>query len=121
MDRFTKLLENGSIVVDCNICDQNQRTCHPLYCRHRLIQRLAEYEGTGLEPDEIDTVTSRRRMTMTASEWRKRHKKCKFCVHCVYRHLPPCCPSYFWCNAKMTIVNEEVPRIFCNVFKPKEV
>lgn len=58
MDRFTKLLENGSIVVDCNICDQNQRTCHPLYCRHRLIQRLAEYEGTGLEPDEIDMLQS---------------------------------------------------------------
>lgn len=58
MDRFTKLLENGSIVVDCNICDQNQRTCHPLYCRHRLIQRLAEYEDTGLEPEEIDMLQS---------------------------------------------------------------
>lgn len=74
-----------------------------------------------MERPGLPTGASRRMTEMTVAEWRKRNKKCKFCVHCVYKDLPPCCPSYFWCNAKMMVVDEEIPRIFCKVFKSREV
>ena len=54
-------------------------------------------------------------------KWRRKHKRCKWCVHHKYV-MPPamCCPSFCECEAKGKIVNDEFPRPFCNLFALKK-
>lgn len=56
--------------------------------------------------------------------WRRKHKKCLFCVHC--EPLTPfdlaveCCPSRKWCKAKQTSVRFDMYRPWCRIFKLKK-
>lgn len=55
---------------------------------------------------------------MTVTEYRNTHRKCKYCQHLHYITLPPFATGPdTWCNAKMTIVNDDIPRPFCKVFQ----
>ena len=57
MDRLTKRLEDGQAVMNCLECDLNRDgCCTALACRNRLKDRLADYEDTGLRPDEMNAV-----------------------------------------------------------------
>lgn len=64
MDRLTIRLPDGQACVDCNRC-KSERTgestdvkemCSTLYCRNRLKDRLAAFEDTFLDPDELLTL-----------------------------------------------------------------
>lgn len=64
MDRLTIRLPDGQACVDCNRC-KSERTgestdvkemCSTLYCRNRLKDRLATFEDTFLDPDELLTL-----------------------------------------------------------------
>lgn len=57
MERYTKRLNDGQAVMDCQGCPESWRSvpgsgCTALYCRDRLKDRVAAYEDTGLEPQE---------------------------------------------------------------------
>ena len=54
---------------------------------------------------------------LPVDKWRRKHKKCKWCIYHKYV-VPPsmCCPSFCECTAKDKIVNEDVPRPFCSLF-----
>lgn len=62
MERLTKRDTDGQAMMDCEKCkaDWTGRhgkpmfDCTALYCRNRLKDRLAAYEDTRLEPEEID-------------------------------------------------------------------
>ena len=54
---------------------------------------------------------------MTVNEWRNKHRKCLFCVHCDTR-VSFGCES--WCKAKAKMVNDDLPRFFCVLFRLKE-
>lgn len=57
MSRYTKRLEDGQAVMDCKSCILNSlKECTALGCRNRIKDRLAAYEDTGMEPEEIRTV-----------------------------------------------------------------
>ena len=50
--------------------------------------------------------------------YRRRHPKCKWCNHCRYVTPPAMiCPSYYRCDVKDKVVNENVSRLFCSVFE----
>lgn len=59
---------------------------------------------------------------MTKEQWRKKHKRCKWCSHAQL-----CGPhftigrngnvTYYECTAKDKVVNENKPRPFCRVFE----
>lgn len=54
-------------------------------------------------------------------KWRRKHKKCKWCIY--NKHVVPpamCCPSFCECIAKDKIINEDIPRPFCSLFALKE-
>lgn len=53
--RVTKRDGGGNAVMDCDNCEIKYReSCCSLYlCRNALINKLAAYEDTGLEPEEI--------------------------------------------------------------------
>ena len=61
MERLTKRLEDGQAVMDCAAClvswhkkrEKDIPYCTALFCRNRLKERLAAYEDTGMEPEEI--------------------------------------------------------------------
>ena len=61
MDRLTKRLGDGQAVMDCGACgvswhkkhEKDMPYCTALHCRNRLKDRLAAYEDTGLEPEQI--------------------------------------------------------------------
>ena len=61
MERLTIRLSDGQACVDCNRCksertgdsDDVKAMCSTLYCRNRLKDRLAAFEDTHLEPDEM--------------------------------------------------------------------
>lgn len=64
MERLTIRLPDGQACVDCNRC-KSERTsesneakemCSTLYCRNRLKDRLAAFEDTFLNPDELLTL-----------------------------------------------------------------
>mgnify|MGYP004652587249 FL=1 len=64
MDRLTIRLPDGQACVDCNRC-KSERTgestdvkemCSTLYCRNRLKDRLAAFEDTFLDPEELLTL-----------------------------------------------------------------
>lgn len=61
MERLTKRDTDGQVMMDCEKCKadwagrhgQPMFDCTSLYCRNRLKNRLADYEDTGLEPEEV--------------------------------------------------------------------
>lgn len=64
MERLTIRLPDGQACVDCNRC-KSERTsesneakemCSTLYCRNRLKDRLAAFEDTFPDPDELLTL-----------------------------------------------------------------
>lgn len=61
MERYTKRLNDGQAVMDCQGCPESWMSvpgsgCTALYCRDRLKDRVAAYEDTGLEPQEIERI-----------------------------------------------------------------
>ena len=62
MERLTKRDTDGQAMMDCQKCEADWTgkhgkpmvDCTALYCRNRLKDRLAAYEDTRLEPEEID-------------------------------------------------------------------
>lgn len=60
--RMTKRNTDGQAMMDCQKCEADWTgkhgkpmvDCTALYCRNRLLDRLVEYEDTGLTPEEID-------------------------------------------------------------------
>lgn len=61
MERLTKRHEDGQAVMDCNACrerhiNDQDMYCSALYCRNRLKDRVADYEDTGMEPQEIEKI-----------------------------------------------------------------
>lgn len=61
MERMTKRDTDGQVMMNCEKCKadwtgkhgQPMVDCTALYCRNRLKNRLAAYEDTGLEPEEV--------------------------------------------------------------------
>ena len=54
MERLTKRLPDGKMVMDCDSCKQKKdKQCTFYECRASLIKRLAAYEDTGMTPEEI--------------------------------------------------------------------
>ena len=63
MGRLTKRDTDGRAMMDCQKCEADwtgkhgkpmaMADCTALYCRSRLLDRLVEYEDTGLEPEEV--------------------------------------------------------------------
>lgn len=59
--RLTKRDTDGQAMMDCQKCEADwtgkhgkpMADCTALYCRNRLLDRLAEYEDTGLTPEQI--------------------------------------------------------------------
>lgn len=64
MERLTKRVTDGQAMMDCEKCKADWTgkhgkpmvDCTALYCRNRLKARLAAYEDTGLEPDEVTAL-----------------------------------------------------------------
>ena len=64
MERLTKRDADGQAMMDCQKCKADWTgkhgkplvDCTALYCRNRLLDRLAEYEDTGLEPEEVSAL-----------------------------------------------------------------
>ena len=62
MERLTKRDNDGRAMLDCQKCEADwtgkhgkpMADCTALYCRNRLLDRVAEYEDTELTPEEID-------------------------------------------------------------------
>lgn len=58
MERLTKRDTDGQAMMDCQKCEADwtgkhgkpMADCTALYCRNRLLDRLVEYEDTGLSP-----------------------------------------------------------------------
>lgn len=62
MKRYTKRLPDGQAVMDCQSCPESWmgksgERCTALYCRNRLKNRVAAYEDTGLDPEDILSAT----------------------------------------------------------------
>lgn len=61
MERLTKRDADGQAMMDCQKCKADwtgkhgkpMADCTALYCRNRLLDRLAEYEDTGLSPEKV--------------------------------------------------------------------
>lgn len=59
--RLTKRDTDGQAMMDCQKCEADwtgkhgkpMADCTAQYCRNRLLNRLVEYEDTGLTPEEI--------------------------------------------------------------------
>ncbi len=64
MERLTKRDTDGKVMMDCEKCKADWMgrygkpmvDCTALYCRNRLKDRLAAYEGTGLTPEEVNDI-----------------------------------------------------------------
>lgn len=60
MERYTKRLDDGQAAMDCEqckkMCGKYGDYCSVLRCRNRLKDRVAAYEDTGLEPQEIEKI-----------------------------------------------------------------
>jgi hypothetical protein len=54
---------------------------------------------------------------MTVSEWRSKHKKCKYCRYGKREYSPM--GGYYNCLVRDKIVYPSLPRPFCKVFKVK--
>lgn len=63
-ERMTKRDTDGQAMMDCEKCKADwtgkhgkpMADCTALYCRNRLLDRLVEYEDTGIEPEAVETV-----------------------------------------------------------------
>lgn len=63
-ERMTKRDTDGQAMMDCQKCESDwtgkhgkpMADCTALYCRNRLLDRLAEYEDTGLTPEEVSAL-----------------------------------------------------------------
>ena len=61
MERLTKRDADGQAMMDCEKCKADwtgkhgkpMADCTALYCRNRVKDRLAEYEDTGLTPEQV--------------------------------------------------------------------
>lgn len=58
MERLTKRNTNGQAMMDCEKCKADWTgkpmvDCTALYCHNRLKDRIAAYEDTRLEPEEV--------------------------------------------------------------------
>lgn len=61
MERLTKRDADGQAMMDCQKCKADwtgkhgkpMADCTALYCRNRLLDRLAEHEDTGLSPEKV--------------------------------------------------------------------
>ena len=64
MERLTKRDTDGQAMMDCEKCKADwtgkhgkpMADCTALYCRNRLLDRLVEYEDTGLTPEEVSAL-----------------------------------------------------------------
>lgn len=61
MKRYTNRLDDGQAIMNCQDCDTDWTNnhapkCTVMYCRNRLKDRVAAYEDTGLEPQEIEKI-----------------------------------------------------------------
>jgi hypothetical protein len=61
VERYTKRLDDGQAVMDCQSCKEKHINdqdmyCSALNCRNRLKDRLAAYEELDLEPQEIERI-----------------------------------------------------------------
>lgn len=62
--RMTKRDTDGQAMMDCQKCKADwtgkhgkpMADCTALYCRNRLLDRLAEYEDTGLTQEEVSAL-----------------------------------------------------------------
>lgn len=63
-ERMTKRDTDGQAMMDCQKCEADwtgkhgkpMADCTALYCRNRLLDRLVEYEDTGLTPELVREV-----------------------------------------------------------------
>ena len=57
---------------------------------------------------------------MTKEEYRTKHKKCKWCIHCrlnpIHQIGIPIKP-YCTCDIKDKVVKENTPKLFCKCFE----
>lgn len=61
MERLTKRNTNGQAMMDCEKCKADWTgkpmvDCTALYCHNRLKDRIAAYEDTRLEPEEVTAL-----------------------------------------------------------------
>lgn len=59
MDRLTKKF-NGAYATNCDNCPKHGNCYDATNCRRVLVNRLAAYEDTGLEPEEITAIVKAR-------------------------------------------------------------
>ena len=63
-ERLTQRDSDGQAWVNCKMCEaawmkkhgEKMPDCTALYCRNRLKDRLAEYEDTGLTPEQVEEL-----------------------------------------------------------------
>lgn len=63
-ERLTKRDTDGQAMMDCQKCEADwtgkhgkpMADCTALYCRNRLLDRLVEYEDTGLTPEQCENA-----------------------------------------------------------------
>lgn len=63
-ERMTRRDADGQAVMDCQKCKADwtgkhgkpMADCTALYCRNRLLDRLVEYEDTGLTPGDVEEL-----------------------------------------------------------------
>ena len=54
MERLTKRLDNGEPARDCENCELKQDfQCGDILCFERILARVADYEDSGCEPEEV--------------------------------------------------------------------
>lgn len=54
MERLTKRLDNGEPARDCGNCELKQDfECGDILCFERILARVADYEDSGCEPEEV--------------------------------------------------------------------
>lgn len=64
MERLTKRDTDGQAMMDCEKCKSDwtgkhgkpMADCTALYCRNRLLDRLVEYEDTGMYPESVEAL-----------------------------------------------------------------
>lgn len=68
MRRLTTRNSVGMALANCEECPKNPNAeCHLYYCRNKMKDRLADYEDTGLEPEEIRQLIANRKNGINAS------------------------------------------------------
>ena len=64
---------------------------------------------------------------MTVTQWRNKHRRCAWCVHCEkqsYTEIVGCGLDYkavrYYCNGKLKVVDSTIPRPFCMLFEQRK-